>query len=120
MSTSRQRARCPFGCRRSGTVGLPTGRWGFGVSEVWAGTPASLKSPTEKRVPSDREWFFDHFTVVDAPFFWCFRRGTQFNLEFFELDVQRGNRQRRERRDGVSGIAEGVAVRQAKLARSSR
>jgi glutathione S-transferase len=28
-----------------------------------------------------REWFFDHFTAVDAHFFWCFRRGTQFNLD---------------------------------------
>jgi glutathione S-transferase len=32
---------------------------------------------------ADREWFFDHFTAVDAPFFWCFRRGTQFNLDVF-------------------------------------
>lgn len=28
-----------------------------------------------------REWFFDHFTAVDAHFFWCFRRGTQFELD---------------------------------------
>lgn len=28
-----------------------------------------------------REYFFDHFTAVDAHFFWCFRRGTQFNLD---------------------------------------
>jgi glutathione S-transferase len=28
-----------------------------------------------------REWFFDHFTAVDAHFFWCFRRGRQFNLD---------------------------------------
>jgi glutathione S-transferase len=32
-------------------------------------------------VLADREWFFDHFTAVDAHFFWCFRRGTQFNLD---------------------------------------
>lgn len=25
-----------------------------------------------------REWFFDHFTSVDAYFYWCFRRGRQF------------------------------------------
>src|SRR5882757_6040593 len=30
---------------------------------------------------ADRDWFFDHFTAVDAHFFWCFRRGTQFNLD---------------------------------------
>lgn len=28
-----------------------------------------------------REYFFDHFTAVDAHFFWCFRRGTQFDLD---------------------------------------
>jgi glutathione S-transferase len=28
-----------------------------------------------------REWFFDHFTAVDAHFFWCFRRGSQFDLD---------------------------------------
>ncbi len=32
-----------------------------------------------------REWFFDHFTAVDAHFFWCFRRGTQFNLDVSRL-----------------------------------
>jgi len=28
-----------------------------------------------------REFFFDHFTAPDAHFFWCYRRGTQFNLD---------------------------------------
>jgi glutathione S-transferase len=28
-----------------------------------------------------RDWFFDHFTAVDAHFFWCFRRGRQFDLD---------------------------------------
>ena len=27
-----------------------------------------------------REHFFDHFTAVDAHFFWCWRRATQFEL----------------------------------------
>lgn len=27
-----------------------------------------------------RDWFFDHFTAADAHFFWCYRRGTQFDL----------------------------------------
>jgi glutathione S-transferase len=34
----------------------------------------------------DREWFFDHFTAVDAHFFWCFRRGTQFNLDLTQFE----------------------------------
>src|SRR5579863_9458287 len=28
-----------------------------------------------------RDYFFDHFTAADAHFFWCFRRGTQFELD---------------------------------------
>ena len=28
-----------------------------------------------------REWFFDHFTAVDAYFFWCFRRAVLFKLD---------------------------------------
>jgi glutathione S-transferase len=28
-----------------------------------------------------RDWFFEHFTAVDAYFFWCFRRGRQFGLD---------------------------------------
>jgi glutathione S-transferase len=28
-----------------------------------------------------REFFFDHFTSCDAHFFWCFRRGQQFDLD---------------------------------------
>jgi glutathione S-transferase len=29
----------------------------------------------------DRDWFFDHFTLPDAYFFWCYRRGRQFNVD---------------------------------------
>ena len=28
-----------------------------------------------------RDWFFDHFTAVDAYFFWCFRRALSFKLD---------------------------------------
>jgi glutathione S-transferase len=28
-----------------------------------------------------REYFFEHFTAADAHFFWCFRRGVQFDLD---------------------------------------
>jgi glutathione S-transferase len=28
-----------------------------------------------------RDYFFDHFTAADVHFFWCFRRGTQFELD---------------------------------------
>ena len=42
------------------------------LSEDFALTDAMLAS---------REWFFDHFTAVDAYFFWCFRRAVLFKLD---------------------------------------
>jgi glutathione S-transferase len=33
------------------------------------------------RLLADREFFFEHFTAVDAYFFWCFRRGLSFRLD---------------------------------------
>ena len=38
-----------------------------------------------ERLLAGREWFFGHFSLADAYFFWCFRRGTQFgvNVESF-------------------------------------
>jgi glutathione S-transferase len=32
-----------------------------------------------------REYFFEHFTAVDAHFFWCFRRASQFELDLSEF-----------------------------------
>jgi glutathione S-transferase len=32
-----------------------------------------------------REFFFDHFTAADAHFFWCFRRGYQFEFDLSEF-----------------------------------
>jgi glutathione S-transferase len=32
-----------------------------------------------------REFFFDHFTAVDAHFFWCLRRGRQFDLDLSQF-----------------------------------
>jgi len=32
-----------------------------------------------------REYFFDHFTAADAHFFWCFRRGSQFDLDLSDF-----------------------------------
>lgn len=33
-----------------------------------------------------REWFFDHFTCADAYFYWCFRRGAQFDPEALKFE----------------------------------
>ncbi len=32
-----------------------------------------------------REFFFEHFTAVDAYFFWCFRRGLSFKLDLSQF-----------------------------------
>ncbi|MEC7489401.1 MAG: glutathione S-transferase family protein [Pseudomonadota bacterium] len=42
----------------------------------------------------ENEFFFDHFTAVDAHFFWCFRRATQFghDLSTFKHCVSHFNR----------------------------
>ena len=32
-----------------------------------------------------RQWFFDHFTAVDAYFFWTFIRATRFDLKYLDL-----------------------------------
>ena len=32
-----------------------------------------------------QSYFFDHFIAANAHFFWCFRRGTQFDLDLSEF-----------------------------------
>jgi glutathione S-transferase len=53
---------------------------------------------------SGREWFFDHFTAVDAHFFWCFRRGTQFNLELAQFKNCLAHFDRIQRRPSVQKL----------------
>ena len=48
-----------------------------------------------------REFFFDHFTAVDAHFFWCFRRGTDFNLDVSEFRHCRAHFERMKQRPSV-------------------
>ena len=50
---------------------------------------------------ADREWFFDHFTAVDAHFFWCFRRGTQFNLDLSQSENCMAHFERMKQRASV-------------------
>jgi glutathione S-transferase len=50
---------------------------------------------------ADREFFFDHFTAVDAHFFWCFRRGTQFNLDLSQFRYCMGHFERMKQRPSV-------------------
>jgi glutathione S-transferase len=51
-----------------------------------------------------REWFFDHFTAVDAHFFWCFRRGTQFNLDLSRFKNCTAHFERMEQRLSVQKL----------------
>ena len=57
----------------------PARRGGVGAAARRAAAIRELQD--RRRLLAGREWFFDHFTAVDAHFFWCFRRGTQFNLD---------------------------------------
>ena len=50
---------------------------------------------------ADREWFFDHFTAVDAHFFWCFRRGTQFDLDLSQFENCLAHFERMKKRPSV-------------------
>jgi glutathione S-transferase len=60
------------------------------VCDVPGAEPGVLKAATallfESYAIADtmlkgREFFFDHFTAADAHFFWCLRRGSQFDLD---------------------------------------
>jgi glutathione S-transferase len=51
-----------------------------------------------------REWFFEHFTAVDAHFFWCLRRGTQFNLDLSQFDNCMAHFERMKERASVQKL----------------
>jgi glutathione S-transferase len=51
-----------------------------------------------------REWFFDHFTAVDAHFFWCFRRGMQFNLDLTRFANCQAHFQHMQQRPSVQKV----------------
>jgi glutathione S-transferase len=51
-----------------------------------------------------RDWFFEHFTAVDAHFFWCFRRGTQFNLDLAQFNNCIAHFERMQRRPSVQKL----------------
>src|SRR3984893_6016463 len=48
-----------------------------------------------------REYFFDHFTAADAHFFWCFRRGTQFELDLSKYKSCQAHFERLQKRPSV-------------------
>ncbi|HEY2538395.1 MAG TPA: glutathione S-transferase family protein [Stellaceae bacterium] len=53
---------------------------------------------------ASRQWFFDHFTAVDAHFFWCFRRGTQFDLDLAQFRNCTAHFERMKQRPSVQKL----------------
>lgn len=51
-----------------------------------------------------REWFFDHFTAVDAYFFWCFRRARSFGLDVSAFTACDAHFQRMAARPSVQKV----------------
>lgn len=51
-----------------------------------------------------RDWFFDHFTAVDAYFFWCFRRGMLFNVDVSRFQNCLTHFERMKRRPSVQRL----------------
>ena len=51
-----------------------------------------------------REYFFDNFTAVDAHFFWCFRRGMQFELELSKFNNCTAHFERMKSRPSVKKL----------------
>jgi glutathione S-transferase len=51
-----------------------------------------------------REFFFDHFTAPDAHFFWCYRRGTQFNLDLAQFKHCTAHFERMKQRPSVQKL----------------
>ena len=51
-----------------------------------------------------REWFFEHFTAVDAHFFWCFRRGQNFGVDVSAYPHCRAHFERMRARPSVQRL----------------
>jgi glutathione S-transferase len=51
-----------------------------------------------------RDYFFDHFTAADAHFFWCFRRGGQFELDLSEFKNCSAHFERMKARPSVQSV----------------
>ena len=59
------------------------------------GTEESVKQCAQKLLDENftvadnllagRQWFFDHYTAVDAYFFWTFIRAIRFDLKYLDL-----------------------------------
>jgi glutathione S-transferase len=66
-----------------------------------------------------REYFFDHFTAADAHFFWCFRRGSQFNLDLSEFGNCSAHFERMKSRPSVQKLLAYEKAVQAEFAKAA-
>ena len=51
-----------------------------------------------------REYFFDHFTAPDSHFFWCFRRGTLFDIDLSQFKNCTAHFERMKTRSSVQKL----------------
>lgn len=51
-----------------------------------------------------REFFFDHYTVVDAYFFWCVRRAEQLGAAIDPHPAVKSHFERMQQRDSVKKL----------------
>ncbi|HUF81357.1 MAG TPA: glutathione S-transferase N-terminal domain-containing protein [Burkholderiales bacterium] len=51
-----------------------------------------------------REWFLEHFTAVDAYFFWCFRRAISFKLDLAAFRACAAHFERMQHRPSVQKV----------------
>ncbi len=65
-----------------------------------------------------REWFFDHFTCVDAYFYWCFRRGSMFKPDVSVFKNCMAHLQRMQARPSVQKLLAYEAQVQADFAKA--
>jgi glutathione S-transferase len=66
-----------------------------------------------------RDYFFDHFTSVDAHFFWCFRRGTQFDLDLSRFKNCTAHFERMQTRASVQKVLAYEKSVQAEFAKAA-
>ena len=66
-----------------------------------------------------REYFFDHFTAADAHFFWCFRRGTQFELDLAKYPNCQAHFARMQQRPSVQKCMAYEKTVQAEFAKAA-
>lgn len=68
---------------------------------------------------SGRQFFFDHFTAPDAHFFWCFRRGTLFDLDLSQFKHCAAHFERMKERPSVQKLLAYEKQVQAEFAKAA-